>query len=436
MTPLAMHIDRTKTTKRGKQSWAWLALGLLCLSSGCVLRGTVPASQVPENLLAPRREHKVSLDLALLGQAKPHDHMVQPHDTLGIFIEEVFGGRGELPAFAYFPGNNGASALIHEPALGQPIRVAADGTIRLPLADPIYVTGLTLNQVHDRLRQVYVNQRKLLVEGKDNIMVSLIRPRSHRVMVIREDSGAAGPAFTRDDTRIVSRRGSAEVVELATYENDVLHALVNSGGLPGLDGLDEVWVLRARSANETQRMQAMAMLRDGKTISDVQECIGGSAGLHRIPLRVYPHEPLPFQTQDVLLYDNDIVFVPPRDNEYFLTGGLLNGAKIPLPRDHDVDVLEAIAIANGHIDGPVAITSNFVNGPGNIFPPSRVLLVRRWGRDQQIKIEIDIKEAINNPRERLIIQPGDLVILKYTPGEIAMNTIFNIVNFNYNIGNP
>ncbi|QEG38719.1 polysaccharide biosynthesis/export family protein [Roseimaritima ulvae] len=411
-------------------------LAVACLlPTGCAIRGAVPASQLPDMLRAPRREDKIPLDLSLLSQPKPAEHVVQPGDVLGIYIEDIFGGRNQLPAVAYLPGNNGAANLLREPAVGQPVEVMADGTIRLPMADPIYVAGLSLPQVHDRIHQVYVRQRKLLRAGKDNISVNLIRSRSQRVMVIREDSSALSPTVTRDDTRLVTRRGSAELLELPAYENDVLHALVGSGGLPGLDGLDEVWILRARQTGSEQMQQAVAMLTNGESMDAVSQCVGGAGHVLRIPLRLRPQEPLPFGPQDVLLYDNDVLFVPARDDEYFLTGGLLSGAKIPLPRDHDVDVLEAIAIANGHVDGPVAATTSFVNGPGNIFPPSRVLLVRRWGRDQQMKIEVDINVAIDDPRERVIIQPGDLLILKYTPSEILLNAALNTVNFNYSLNN-
>ncbi|QDS92000.1 Polysaccharide biosynthesis/export protein [Roseimaritima multifibrata] len=428
-----MHHRRNTTAQRSPFALCTLLLIALSAFGGCAIRGAVPASQLPDMLRVPRREAKIPLDLSLLSQPMPAEHVVQAGDVLGIHIEDILGDRGLMPTVAFLPGNNGESNLLREPAVGQPIQVQHSGTIRLPMADPIYVSGLTLPQVYDRIRQVYVQQRKLLKAGKENIQVNLIRPRSQRVMVIREDSSSLAPTVTRDDTRIVSRRGSADVIELPAYENDVLHALVRSGGLPGLDGLDEVWVLRSKQTNDTQRMQAVTMLREGESYDAVSQCIGGSAGIHRIPLRLRPDAPLPFGPEDILLYDNDVLFVPARDKEYFLTGGLLGGAKIPLPRDHDVDVLEAIAIANGHIDGPVAATTSFVNGPGNVFPPSRVLLVRRWGREQQMKIEVDIHEAMNNPRERIIIQPGDLVILKYTPTEIVLNAALNTVNLNYSL---
>jgi hypothetical protein len=42
----------------------------------------------------------------------------------------------------------------------------------------------------------------------------------------------------------------------------------------------------------------------------------------------------------VILNEGDVVYLP-RRVEYFYTGGLLRGARIPLPRDEDIDALEA-----------------------------------------------------------------------------------------------
>ncbi len=411
---------------------------LMTLLSGCAIRGAIPASQLPETLRVPAREARLPLDLSLLGQPRPADHVIAPNDILGIYIEDVFGAREQLPPANYIP-NNGLPRILAEPAVGQPVQVQADGTIYLPMIDPVYVTGLTIPQVHERLRRIYVDERHVLKQGQERITVNLIRPRTSRIVVIRDDLGSVAPTLTNDQTRIVAGRGSAETLELPVYENDIIHALARSGGLPGLDGFDEVWVFRA-TGNVNDESAVCHWLQAGQAPEMVaaqicNQSVANPGRITRIPLRIAPEQPLEFTAQDVLLNDGDIVYVRRRDTDYFLTGGLLEGAKIPLPRDHDVDVLEAIAIANGHVDGPTQTTNNFVNGPGNIIPPSRVLVVRRWGREQQVKIEVDIARAIDDPRERILIKPGDLIILKYSPGELTLNAAMNIVNFSYILNN-
>ena len=408
-----------------------IAAALLALSvSGCAIRGAIPAAQLPETLQAMPRESRVPIDLSLLGQARPLDHIIEPHDILGVFIEDVFGAREQLPPANFVP-YTGSPRIVAEPAIGQPVEVNSDGTVFMPMVDPVYVAGLTVPQARERLRKIFVEQRKILRDGQERITVSLIRPRTVRVIVIRDDLGSVAATVTTDQNRIIAGRGSAESLELPVYENDVIHALARSGGLPGLDGVDEVWLFRANGGG-SQEMIVSERLRSGVCPETIAaECDNCGSRVQRFPLKIASGESLPFSQSDVLLNDGDVVYVKRRDRDFFLTGGLLNGAKIPLPRDHDVDVLEAIAIANGHVDGPVQTTNNFVNGPGNIIPPSRVLVVRRWGRDQQVKIEVDIRRAIDDPRERLILQPGDLLILKYSPCETALNAGMNLVNFSY-----
>src|SRR5690606_22986490 len=67
----------------------------------------------------------------------------------------------------------------------------------------------------------------------------------------------------------------------------------------------------------------------------------------RIPLRYNPANPPTFSQQDVILGEGDIVIIRSRDKETFYTAGLLGGGEFPLPRDKDLDIIGAIAIAGG-----------------------------------------------------------------------------------------
>ena len=48
---------------------------------------------------------------------------------------------------------------------------------------------------------------------------------------------------------------SGGLVKLKAYQNDILHALVQTGGLPGLNAKNEVKVLRASRADQRKRAQ-------------------------------------------------------------------------------------------------------------------------------------------------------------------------------------
>ena len=68
----------------------------------------------------------------------------------------------------------------------------------------------------------------------------------------------------------------------------------------------------------------------------------------RIPLTVPDGEPLMFGRNDVLLEDGDIILVESREQDHFFTGGLLGGGQYALPRNQDLDVLDAVLLADSY----------------------------------------------------------------------------------------
>lgn len=421
-------------------SWCTSSIGrlltLLCAlvcwtSTGCQLAhwGAIPATRLPAEWHGPSRAELVPVDLSLLRQQPPPEYAVGPGDILGIHIQNVLGGDTDTPPFTILPPVQGGLAL--SPAVGHPVAVQADGTVALPLTDPIAVSGQTLQQVAHTIRKAYVEDKKILQPGRDRITVNLIRPRTYRVIVVRSDSPIDIPVFINRNSQVLTKRGSAQVIELPAYENDVLHALVASGGLPGADAKNDVWVLR-NGAQGAAHIDAMAQQFESITKAPIAP---GDTRFTKIPLRTRCGEPLPIAANDVILGNGDVVFIESRDCEFFYVGGLMQGGQMPLPKDYDLDVLGAVAIANASVSGPAganAVATNFRSGPGNIVPPSRVLIIRTLPNGQQIKIDVNIKRALNDRRERIIIQPGDLVLLKYTPGELAANVGLNFFNVNLN----
>ncbi len=307
-----------------------------------------------------------------------------------------------------------------------------DGTLHVPLIDPVFVEGLTLQQVADRIQQAYIDANLLKDDKlKSYVQVTLTRPRVHRVMVVREDSAMVTPTLIQREQYVLSKRGDAAVVELPQQEADLLHALIATGGLPGEDANNDVWILRGTSWNDAARQFDQGM----------SPCDIGCGSTHTvIPLRYACGLPLPFGREDIVLRDGDVVFVEKRIETSFYTGGLLNAGKIPLPRDEDIDILEAIALSNtgvGGLSGQIAIgqQGQFSSGPGNICPPTRARVIRKIEGGQQVVIDIDLRIAIENAEERLLIQPDDFVMLHYRPHELAANVALNVVNFSYIIPN-
>ena len=138
----------------------------------------------------------------------------------------------------------------------------------------------------------------------------------------------------------------------------------------------------------------------------------------RIPIQLGPGETADIRPEDVILYDGDIVFIESRDTEVFYTGGLLGGGQFTLPRDYDLSILEALSLAQSRSNGG-ARTVGGVSALNNdvSISPSTAIVLRKLPDGSEIPIKIDLYRARTDLSERIVIQPGDFILLQYTPLE-------------------
>lgn len=432
------------------QKYMKASLKLLCLSfvaapvgcSICSTRGAIPAYRLPQQFEAPSHQSLQAINFALLEKDQNVEYRLGPGDIVGVLVQGIVPpGATTVPSVIQSqPTLNGVyyppTGVLNGPAIGLPANVTAEGRLPLPLVEPVKVAGLTLVEATEAVSRAYISEQ-LLKEGRDRVSLTILKPRVNRIVVLREDSSNETANAIPRNTSVVSRRGTGFAVDLPDSESDVLHSLIATGGLPGIDAYNEVWILR-QSTMPPQAVQQAKFLADaGETPENIvaQLASGESAQqqIVRIPLKVCPGEPLPFTADDIVLNDGDVVYICPRRNEYFYTGGLLPGAQIPFPRDEDLDVMEAIALANGSIGGIGGGPYRTSAGPnaGNIVPPRRVLILRKLPNGDQLPIRVDLANATKNPAERIRIMPGDFIMMYYTPGEQAANIALNLLNFNF-----
>ncbi len=289
--------------------------------------------------------------------------------------------------------------------------------------------------------------------GRDSVTVSLISARAAKVYVVRQDTRYNLPGLQQANQFETSRRWAGTTLYLEPGESHVLNALMKTGGLPGIDARNEIWVMKGVPSDQSDQMltdldrftQLPGDNLPPEAIYHVEEELTHEppfmltlqhSNFIRIPLEVPLGQELPFKPDDVNLQDGDIVFLPRRDGDVYLTGGLLPPGRYPLNRDRDLDVVEAIAAATGNNLGPVYAprsTGQFRSGPGNIIPATDVIIVRRLNYKHQMKIYVDLRKAMDDPSERVLIAPGDLLILNYKPWEIISNVMLNFVNFSYGL---
>ena len=400
----------------------------LCLvTGGCAQLihpiNAIPAEMIPPQFLAAPQANKRPIDVSLLRNVAPDSYILDKDDILGVFVETILGQADEAPP-VHIPDR--FSDL--SPGIGFPIPVRDDGTVSLPLIDPIPVRGLTVAQVEELVKRRYV-EKAILVNPR--VIVTLLRKRTYRVFVVRQDDSAGGNqqlglaqrtrgVFDRSD---LSSR--SQVLQLPAYENDVLNALSQTGGLPGLNAKAEVTILRGDNTQTEERFRQMQQMY-GEDFSNAgmfnPATIAGAQSTVTIPLRVAPDEVPNFRPEDVILRDGDVIYVESRDTEVYYTGGLLGGGEWPIPRDYDLDVLGAVALAGTGVGaGGPGSRGGLVGGAGNQVQATELIILRKLPGNRQIPIKVDLTNAINNPQARWLVNKGDTLILRYSAREEILN---------------
>ncbi len=421
---------------------AGVAAAICFMLGGCaavtspVVEG-IPVRHLPDELLAKPKDDAHTIPLDLLGQPRPDSYRLEPEDVLGVWIEGVLQeGSKDRPSVALVhvaPLYQQREQRRLPPSIGYPIPVRSDGTIRLPMIDPVKVQGLSIAEAEEMIRGVYV-KNKLLPEGRDRIVVSLMYPRQIHVVVLRQESGniTLGPGGGLAG----GKRNTGHVMNLPAYENDVLHAISDTGGMPGLDDYNEIIIFRNSFGSDHDRAALLQKLRAAPAGGNPCATLDNGSQAVRIPLRLRPGEALPFGPNDVLLRNGDVVFVEARDKDLFYTGGLLPSGEFILPRDYDLDVIKAIARVQGPLVNGGFGTNNLSGTliqPGLGGPsPSLLTVLRKAPDGSQVPIYVDLNRAMHDSRERIVVRPGDVLILQEKPSE-AVSRYMTQTFFNFNV---
>ena len=394
---------------------------------------SIPASRLPCELCTEPREGRSVFPFTALGQEKPLAHVIGAGDQLSIYVYGVVPpGVDETPLLQrtqpinqrYYPPHGSVVGAT----TGLPVEVDHTGGVELPLVGRIELAGLTLTEATDFVKKAY-RDKKITKEETERVHVSLITARVHRIVVLREDTPTTSVALVQPGALDRIHRGSADVVDLPVYENDLLHALAITGGLPGTDAAREIWIFKRSGLQDPHAIGAEDL--QARTANFV-EGEAATNQLERIPLTGCPGEGLPFTQADIQLESGDVVYVPRRE-EYFYVGGLVAGAKIPLPRDEDIDVIEAIALANGSVGGPLGQSGQALAAgtPGHMVRPTRVIILRELPDGRQLPIRIDLARAMTDQKERILIQPNDVLMLQFKPQQAVFNGVVNMFNWTF-----
>ncbi|MEX2112687.1 MAG: SLBB domain-containing protein, partial [Pirellulales bacterium] len=128
----------------------------------------------------------------------------------------------------------------------------------------------------------------------------------------------------------------------------------------------------------------------------------------------------PSRRADYRVGDGDIVMVLPEKERVIHVSGLVNRPdQFEIPRNQDVHVLDAIAMAGG-IKSPVA---------------DKVYVIRRLKDTREpAVIQVSIAEAKRNGDENLRLAAGDLVSVESTPATYFVDTMSTFFHIGLGLG--
>lgn len=373
----------------------------------------VPVRRLPAEVLGRPRSELIPIRETLLRRTEITEYRLDKGDVLAVVASEVFGDeRVQTPVKL-------ADQYSNYSALGFPIPVQDDGTISLPTAKikPISVRGLTVQEAGELIRLIITGQMKdkgydieLVKPDFAKVSVQLMQPRKYKVMVIREDASQI-PFYQTTGAILGTRKKNGFTIYLEHGRNDVLNALNLTGGPPGDDAMDEVVVQRGQ-----------------------YDPSDPAKGIIRIPLKMYKDQSLSISEKDIILTDGDVVKIVGRETDTYYTGGVIGSKQWPLPRDYDLDILQALAISgapivNGGFTQNQFVAQSFATGLGTPSP-SLATVLRKLPNGQQLNIRVDLDRALRDPRERIRILPGDTIILQELPSSAVIRYLTQIVRVN------
>ena len=418
----------------------------LPIISGCAswtnpIANGIPARLLPDEMLGTSKADLKPIPLTWLRRRPEDTYRLAQGDVLGVFIDGVLGEPEQIPPI------NFPDAQDLPPSVGFPIPIRQNGTVPLPLVKPVKVTGLTIEEAEEAILEAYTVEKKIIRPDESRILVTLIRPRRAKILVVREDSPSQrvqnqsfNPIGFAAPISPPRGQGQGFVIELPATEADVLNVLAQSGGLPGPNAANEIVIQRGYNrATEASVgdlfVGADCALSEGSDWCTENGCNeDGRPRYVSIPLRLRCDEKPPFRPEDVQLESGDIVFIPAIDAQVYYTGGLIPSREVGIPRDYDLRVVEALLrvggpLINGGINGN-NLSGGIVGGGLGNPSPSLLSVIRKTPDGGQAIIRVDLNRAVRDVRENILVQPGDVLVLQETPQEAMTRYLTSVFNLN------
>jgi polysaccharide export outer membrane protein len=350
------------------------------------------ASELPHHMHAASVCRSSDLDLARMAGPGQGTSQIAPGDLVEFTI---ISGRSEE-----------ASEPIQA-------RVSQAGQISLPLIGEIPVAGLEPVEAEQRIAAAAVDRN---VYRQPVVMLQVTERAVNRVTVL---GAVAVPG----------------VHSLPRGSSDLANAIAVAGGLTKEAGT-KVDILRHDSSSFYADKEINSW--DGPVQGDVQRASYNVTANSQTPtleadaqlqaraegapesIRLDLAQAEPDRKATYQLNDRDVVMVLPEEKRLIHVTGLVNHAnQFELPRNQDMTVLDAIALAGG-ISSPVA---------------DKIYVIRRvTDRPEPAVIQVSLRKAKTNGAENLRLAPGDLISVEATPATMFVDTANNFFRMTLGLG--
>lgn len=287
------------------------------------------------------------------------------------------------------------TGLGGEEPIEQEVRVARDGSIDTLHVGRVVIAGLEPSAAAEQITSAAV-ARGIFI--RPQISVEVTEPATNQITVL----GAVG---------------EPGVKELPRSGCDVFNAIAAAGGLSSEAGA----VIEVQRSGSRQ-LSAAAEVDSDDAVQQVafnapgEDQIASSPGVEVIDLA----RPETNSSADMRLSDRDVIIVRPRQKRLVHVTGLVKTPnQFELMDEHDVRVLDALAMAGG--------SSSVI--------ADKVLVVRQTpAQPEPLVIEVSIARAKRDGAENLILQSGDLVSVESTPATAALDTFSTLFRITMGVG--
>lgn len=288
---------------------------------------------------------------------------------------------------------------LEEEAPVKPARVDDNGEINVPLVGMVRVVGLDEQQAAEEVRLAAIDRG---IYRNPQVTVRVAERAVNYVTVL----GAVAEPGTH---------------EIPRNSSNLVAAIAAAGGFTEEAGT-EVEVLRQPPSVFANKQSAFA----GKSSSDSESNIQlasfdapalqtPSARTERIDLAMKDSRPIDFGVGD-----QDVVMVHPAKKRVIHVAGLVRRPdQFEMPRDQDLRVLDAIAMAGG-MSSPVA---------------DKVFVIRRPADQMEPRvIQLSLSQAKVSGSENLRLAPGDLVSVEATAATHVVDTLSQVFRITAGVG--